>query len=90
MTNWREEMKAKWALTQLNEGAINGGDRRLFSERQSRKMWSDEDGPRLAADRLQFRLSGFAFHPGSEQTIILMLTDFVAPPPERRNVFSHE
>ena len=39
---------AKWVIVQLNEGAINNGlkesgqsgDRRLFSQRQSREMWS--------------------------------------------------
>jgi CubicO group peptidase (beta-lactamase class C family) len=31
---------SKWVLAQLGEGAINGGDRRLFSKRQSHEMWS--------------------------------------------------
>lgn len=34
---------AKWVLVQLDEGAVNSGqngDRRLFSQRQSREMWS--------------------------------------------------
>jgi len=33
---------AKWIIVQLNRGAIPGTDRRLFSERQSREMWSPQ------------------------------------------------
>ena len=31
---------AKWALVQLNHGKIPGREERIFSERQSREMWS--------------------------------------------------
>lgn len=33
---------AKWAIVQLNGGAMPGTDKRLFSERQNREMWSPQ------------------------------------------------
>src|SRR5262245_44863922 len=55
---------AKWVVTQLDEGAINSGqsgNRRLFSQRQSREMWSAQTPiavgnppPQLAALRSNF------------------------------------
>jgi len=52
---------AKWMLVQLDRGRLPGGEARLFSERQSREMWSpqtivptsDAPGP-LAGLRPQF------------------------------------
>ena len=59
---------SKWVLAQLNEGAINGGDRRLFSGRQSREMWSaqtpipvGDPPPQLSALRANFSAYGLGW-----------------------------
>ncbi len=58
---------AKWVSAQLNEGAINS-DRRLFSPRQSREMWSAQTPipsgnppPQLAALRSNFSAYGLGW-----------------------------
>jgi CubicO group peptidase (beta-lactamase class C family) len=58
---------SKWVLAQLNEGAING-DRRLFSRRQSREMWSaqtptpvGDPPPPLSALRSNFSAYGLGW-----------------------------
>ncbi|HEX5082071.1 MAG TPA: serine hydrolase [Blastocatellia bacterium] len=58
---------AKWVITQLNEGAING-DKRLFSKRQSREMWSAQTPmpvvdppPPLSALRSNFSAYGLGW-----------------------------
>jgi hypothetical protein len=52
---------AKWALLQLNHGKFSDSDKRLFSEKQSREMWSpqtilpiDDPPPPLAALKPNF------------------------------------
>jgi hypothetical protein len=63
---------AKWVIVQLDEGAIhsgqNGGDRRLFSQRQSREMWSaqtpiavGDPPPQLSALRANFSAYGLGW-----------------------------
>lgn len=62
---------AKWVVVQLNEGAINdgqNGNRRLFSQRQSREMWSAQTPiavgnppPSLAALRANFSAYGLGW-----------------------------
>src|SRR5262245_33165652 len=59
---------AKWVILQLNEGASNGGDRRLFSQRQSREMWSAQTPipvgnppPELSALRSNFSAYGLGW-----------------------------
>lgn len=64
---------SKWALAQLNEGAIHsgqngGGDRRLFSARQSHEMWtaqtpipSGNPPPQLSALRSNFSAYGLGW-----------------------------
>ena len=60
---------AKWMIVQLNAGALpGGGDQRLFSERQSREMWSPQtilpnpDPPApLAALRTNFAAYGLGW-----------------------------
>jgi CubicO group peptidase (beta-lactamase class C family) len=58
---------SKWVLAQLNEGAIND-DRRLFSRRQSREMWSaqtpipvGDPPPPLSALRSNFSAYGLGW-----------------------------
>jgi CubicO group peptidase (beta-lactamase class C family) len=58
---------SKWVLAQLNEGAITG-DRRLFSKRQSREMWSaqtpipaGDPPPPLSALRSNFSAYGLGW-----------------------------
>lgn len=59
---------AKWVLLQLNHGKIPGRDERIFSERQSREMWSAQtilpigagDSP-LAAKRPKFAAYGLGW-----------------------------
>src|SRR5437660_5425411 len=38
--NSSEDEMTKWVLLQLNQGKMPGRDERIFSERQSREMWS--------------------------------------------------
>lgn len=62
---------AKWVMTQLDEGAINNGQngaRRLFSQRQSREMWSAQTPmaagnppPPLSALRANFSAYGLGW-----------------------------
>jgi CubicO group peptidase (beta-lactamase class C family) len=67
---------AKWVIAQLDQGAINGGrngggengDRRLFSQRQSREMWSAQTPmpvgnppPQLSALRSNFTAYGLGW-----------------------------
>jgi CubicO group peptidase (beta-lactamase class C family) len=59
---------SKWVIAQLNEGAIDNGDRRLFSQRQSREMWSAQTPmpvgappPQLAALRSNFSAYGLGW-----------------------------
>jgi CubicO group peptidase (beta-lactamase class C family) len=62
---------AKWVLAQLDEGAINdgqNGNRRLFSQRQSREMWSAQTPiptgnppPQLSALRSNFSAYGLGW-----------------------------
>ncbi len=59
---------AKWVITQLNEGAINGENHRLFSRRQSREMWSaqtpipvGDPPPPLSALRANFSAYGLGW-----------------------------
>ncbi|HET9795972.1 MAG TPA: serine hydrolase [Thermoanaerobaculia bacterium] len=61
---------AKWMIAQLGHGSIRGaaGERRLFSERQSREMWSpqtiipiDDLPPPLAALRPAFLADGLGW-----------------------------
>jgi CubicO group peptidase (beta-lactamase class C family) len=62
---------AKWVITQLDEGAIHSeqnGDRRLFSQRQSREMWSAQTPiavgappPALSALRANFSAYGLGW-----------------------------
>ncbi|MBO0859963.1 MAG: serine hydrolase, partial [Chloracidobacterium sp.] len=59
---------ARWVILQLNEGASNGGDRRLFSQRQSREMWSAQTPipvgnppPELSALRSNFSAYGLGW-----------------------------
>jgi CubicO group peptidase (beta-lactamase class C family) len=64
---------AGWVILQLNEGAIHGGqdgggDRRLFSQRQSREMWSaqtpipvGDPPPELSALRSNFSAYGLGW-----------------------------
>jgi CubicO group peptidase (beta-lactamase class C family) len=62
---------AKWVVTQLDEGAINSGqsgNRRLFSQRQSREMWSAQTPiavgnppPPLSALRSNFSAYGLGW-----------------------------
>ncbi len=58
---------SKWLIVQLNRGQIEGG-RRLFSERQSREMWSAQTilpvsdlPPHLAALRANFAAYGLGW-----------------------------
>ena len=58
---------AKWLIAQLNRGAIGGGQR-LFSERQSREMWSaqtilplNDPPPHLAPLRSNFAAYGLGW-----------------------------
>lgn len=58
---------ARWLIAQLNRGAISGG-RRLFSERQSREMWSaqtilplNDPPPHLSALRANFAAYGLGW-----------------------------
>jgi CubicO group peptidase (beta-lactamase class C family) len=62
---------AKWVVTQLDEGAINSGQigsRRLFSQRQSREMWSAQTPiavfnppPQLSALKANFSAYGLGW-----------------------------
>jgi len=59
---------AKWMIALLDHGAIHSGERRLFSERQSREMWSaqtvvpiDDPPPPLAALRPSFQAYGLGW-----------------------------
>ena len=59
---------AKWVTAQLNSGVIAGTDKRLFSERQNREMWSPQtilptpDPPaQLAALRTDFAAYGLGW-----------------------------
>jgi CubicO group peptidase (beta-lactamase class C family) len=62
---------AKWVIAQLDEGAIKSGqngDRRLFSQRQSREMWlaqtpipSGNPPPQLSALRSNFTAYGLGW-----------------------------
>jgi CubicO group peptidase (beta-lactamase class C family) len=59
---------AKWVIAQLAEGAIPGGDRRLFSARQSREMWlaqtpipAGNPPPQLSALKSNFTAYGLGW-----------------------------
>src|SRR5262245_6692186 len=62
---------ARWVIAQLDEGAINGGqngNRRLFSQRQTREMWSAQTPiavgnppPPLSALRANFSAYGLGW-----------------------------
>jgi CubicO group peptidase (beta-lactamase class C family) len=59
---------AKWVAVQLNGGAIPGSDKRLFSERQGKEMWSPQTilptpdpPPALAALQTDFAAYGLGW-----------------------------
>jgi hypothetical protein len=59
---------AKWVTVQLNGGAIPGTDKRLFSERQGKEMWSpqtilptSDPSPALGALRTDFAAYGLGW-----------------------------
>ena len=62
---------AKWVITQIDEGAMNdgqNGNRRLFSQRQSREMWSAQTPiavgippPQLSALKTNFSAYGLGW-----------------------------
>jgi len=59
---------AKWMIVQLGGGQLPGGDRRLFSEKTGREMWSaqtilpvNEPPPALAALRTNFAAYGLGW-----------------------------